>query len=74
MSSVDSHKRSLLKALIYKLGSVIVLAFLSWLFTRDLVKMSGITLSYELLAIIGYYIHERLWERVRWGRKTQAER
>lgn len=69
MSSIDSHKRSLLKAAIYKLGSVAVLALLSWIFTRDLVKMSGITLSYEFIAIIGYYVHERLWERVSWGRE-----
>ena len=71
MSSVDSHQRSLVKAAIYKLGSVAVLAILSWIFTRDLIKMSGITLSYEFIAIIGYYVHERLWERVTWGRKNQ---
>ena len=71
MSSVDSHQRSLVKAAIYKLGSVAVLAILSWIFTRDLIKMSGITLSYEFIAIIGYYVHERLWERVSWGRKDR---
>ncbi len=68
MNRIDSHKRSLMKAFIYKLGSVTLLAILSWLFTRDLIKMSGITLTYEFIAIIGYYIHERLWERVKWGR------
>ncbi len=71
MNSIDSHKRSLLKALIYKVGSVAILALLSWLFTRDLMKMSGITLSYELIAVVGYYAHERLWARVNWGRKPQ---
>lgn len=74
MSSIDSHRRSLLKALVYKLGSITVLALLSWIFTQDLVKMSGITLSYEVIAIIGYYVHERFWERVKWGRTTQTER
>ncbi|MFC2044603.1 DUF2061 domain-containing protein [Chloroflexota bacterium] len=71
MNRIDSHKRSLLKAAIYKLGSVILLATLSWIFTRDLITMSGITLSYELIAIIGYYVHERIWERVTWGRRLK---
>ena len=74
MNRTDSHKRSLLKALVYKLGSVTVLAILSWLFTRDLMQMSGITVTYELIAIIGYYVHERLWERVNWGRKSEVEK
>ena len=74
MSHIDSHKRSLLKALIYKIGSVTVLAILSWVFTQDLVSMSGITISYELIAIVGYYAHERIWERVNWGRITRGKK
>ena len=68
--AVDTHKRSLVKAVIYKSGSVALLAGLSWLFTRDLVQMSLITVTYEAIAALGYYIHERLWEQIHWGRKT----
>jgi len=67
--AVDSHKRSLVKALIYKSGSITLLALLSYVFTQDLIKMSLITVSYEVIAALGYYVHERLWERVSWGRK-----
>ena len=67
--ATDSHRRSLAKALAYKLVSIALLAGLSWLFTRDLVQMSLITVTYEVIAVIGYYIHERLWERIRWGKK-----
>ncbi len=74
MSLTDSHRRSLMKALVYKVGSVTVLAVLSWVFTRDLLQMSGITITYELIAIVGYYVHERIWERVNWGRKAEAEK
>jgi len=70
----DSHSRSLLKALVYKLGSVLVLASLSWVFTRDVMRMFAMTLSYEAMAIIGYYVHERLWDRIRWGKTLQTER
>jgi len=67
--AVDSHKRSLVKALIYKCGSIALLAILSYAFTQDLIKMSLITVSYEVIAALGYYVHERLWEQVSWGRK-----
>jgi len=67
--AVDSNKRSLFKALIYKSGSVALLAILSYEFTKDLIQMSLITVTYEVIAALGYYVHERLWERVSWGRK-----
>ena len=65
--AIDAHKRSLAKAVVYKTGSVVLLASLAWIFTRDLVQMSLITICYEIIAIIGYYVHERLWQKVRWG-------
>ena len=65
--TVDTHKRSLLKAVVYKSGSVAVLALVSWLFTRDLVQMSYITIAYEIIAIVGYFVHERIWAHIKWG-------
>ena len=66
----DKHKRSLVKAAGYKSVSVALLALLSWVFTRDLLHMTAITVSYEVIAIIGYYVYERIWERITWGRKN----
>lgn len=74
MNRKDSHRRSLLKALVYKVGSVTVLAVLSWIFTRSWTQMTAITISYELIAIIGYYVHERLWEHINWGRQSEAQK
>ena len=70
--TIDTHKRSLVKAVIYKTGSIVCLAGLSWIFTRDLVQMSLITVTYEVIAALGYYIHERLWEQIHWGRKNKT--
>jgi len=68
--ATDSHRRSLAKAFIYKGGSVTLLAILSYAFTQDLIEMSLITVSYEVIAALGYYVHERLWEQISWGRKS----
>lgn len=67
----DKHKRSLVKAAGYKSVSIALLAFLSWVFTRDLLHMTAITVSYEIIAIVGYYVYERIWERIPWGRKDK---
>ena len=64
----DTHKRSLIKAVGYKGGSVALLALLSWIFTQDLVKMSLITIVYQAVTIVGYYIYERVWEHISWGK------
>ena len=64
----DNRRRSLVKAVGYKGGSIALLALLSWVFTKDLLQMSLITVTYEGIAILGYFVYERLWERVKWGR------
>ena len=71
--NIDSRKRSVIKAVGYKLGSIALLALLAWVFTRDLLQMSLITISYEIIAIAGYYAYERIWERVKWGRRFKVE-
>ena len=64
---MDHKKRSLLKAIIYKTASVVLLALIAWIATGDLKQMSVITISYQAIAIAGYFIHERLWARIKWG-------
>jgi len=65
----ERASRSVVKAVGYKSVSIALLAFLSWVFTRDLLNMSLITVSYQAIAIIGYFVYERIWDKVKWGRK-----
>lgn len=65
----DTHKRSIIKAVGYKTGSIAVLAIVSYIFTGDWSKMTLITGVYTLIAIVGYYVWERIWSYIRWGRK-----
>ena len=65
----DQHRRSLTKAFIYRGGSVLLLGFLSWITTRDLIQASTITFGYQVASVVGYYAYERIWDRVNWGRR-----
>ena len=66
---MEKHRRSVVKAIGYKSVSIALLAALAWIFTRDLMHMTAITVTYEVIAIVGYYVYERIWERIKWGRK-----
>jgi uncharacterized membrane protein len=65
---IDKHKRSVAKAIVYRCVGVVVLAIASWFVTKSVPETTAITLGYHAVSLCGYYIHERLWERVKWGR------
>lgn len=65
---MDAHRRSITKAIGYKTVSIALLAFLSWMFTQSLIQATAITVTYEVIAIVGYYVYERIWAHIGWGK------
>lgn len=63
----DTHKRSLVKAVIYRGGSLCLLGLLSWITTEDLIQTSIITIGYQVFSVVGYHVYERIWGRIKWG-------
>ena len=57
------------KAVIYRGGSVALLSLLSYIATRSIETMTFITVLYQVVSIVGYYIYERFWGRIKWGTK-----
>lgn len=68
-SANTSPARSLAKTVSWRvLGSLDTL-LLGWLFTGDL-KVAGSIASAEVLTkLVLYYMHERGWAHVNWGRR-----
>ncbi len=66
--NMNTHKRSILKAMIYRSGGIAVLAIVTWIFTHDIIQVTTVTITYHLVSVVGYYIYERVWEHVRWGK------
>lgn len=73
---MESKKRTIIKAVSYRGLVTAILAVLSWTFTTNVHQTTIITLVYATLATIGYYGHERLWNRITWETKrmTKLER
>jgi uncharacterized membrane protein len=65
----ESRTRSLVKSVSYRLMSISGTALLTWLITRSVGKTLSITIANQLFLIFLYYSSERLWNRIKWGKK-----
>ena len=64
---IESKKRSITKSISYRIICIISLALTSYLITRDIIVMTSIVFVFQSIQIIIYYLHERIWARVKWG-------
>ncbi|HSF20252.1 MAG TPA: DUF2061 domain-containing protein [Vicinamibacteria bacterium] len=65
---MDTHLRSVVKAMSYRVVATLVTSLLAFMFTDDLLIAVGIGSAEGLSKIFLFWIHERMWVRVRWGR------
>jgi uncharacterized membrane protein len=66
---IDSASRSLAKTITWRItGSSAVFA-ISWAFTGNASMASTIALAQLVISTTLYFIHERIWNQINWGRK-----
>ena len=65
----DSHKRSIIKSLVWRIIGIFWLGGITWLFTRNLIQMSSITFIHHGIFLIVFYLHERAWNSLLWKSK-----
>lgn len=70
---IDSHLRSWVKSITWRIMGIFILGGLAWLFTRNWEQTSLITITFHSIRLVLYYYHERVWERIGWGRKKVKE-
>ncbi len=58
---MDSHIKSILKSIIWRIVGVFWLAMITWLVTRSLIKMTLVTFIHHGIFLIVFYLHERIW-------------
>ncbi len=68
----DRPVKSILKAITWRIVASSVTFLLAYfVFHNDpyaVQKATGIAIAESVLKIVFYYFHERMWERLRWGR------
>ncbi len=64
----ESRSRSWAKSFTWRFVGVVMLGGISYAITRDLEQTTIITLIFHVLRTVLYYYHERVWERIAWGK------
>ncbi|OQA01243.1 MAG: hypothetical protein BWY69_01441 [Planctomycetes bacterium ADurb.Bin401] len=70
---MESHLRSILKGITWRLGGTTVTIIVAWLFTDNLHIAAKIGILETVLKISVFYIHERMWNRINIGKVKNPE-
>ena len=66
----ETTQRTIVRAISYRLTAWVFTIFWTWLFTGDIAKSTGFATLLHILLTVDYYIHERVWLKVKWGLKS----
>jgi adenylylsulfate kinase len=70
--AVESHSRSIAKAISYRILGSAVTALIFFVLTRKgSLSLAGGALD-MVLKIGAYFVHERIWNHINFGRSTKA--
>jgi len=65
---MDTRKRSWVKSLVWRIIGIVLLGVIAYCITGNLKEMTIITILFHGIRVILYYYHERIWEKVTWGK------
>ena len=68
----DSHFRSLVKAVSWRITGSIDTFVLSLIFTGSVKVAGSIAGAEAIMKMILYYLHERAWSAIRWNQQGQT--
>ena len=64
---VESHGRTIMKALSWRLIATLITFAIAWIVTGHLKFAAEIGLADTIIKLGTYYLHERSWMRVKFG-------
>jgi uncharacterized membrane protein len=66
---MEHHTRSIAKSLTWRLFSFFLTVVIIFAYTRNIKQSLGVGFGIDLVKMVLYYMHERLWNRIRFGRQ-----
>lgn len=61
VNKIDSRKKSLIKTITWRIIALIVSIIVAFIFTDKISMSLNIAIISNLLSMILYYVHERIW-------------
>lgn len=65
----ETHKRTLVKSVIFRVVVVTSDTTVIYLLTHKVTLTFGLTVATNLASMTLYYIYERIWNGISWGRR-----
>ncbi|MCH7556704.1 MAG: DUF2061 domain-containing protein [Planctomycetes bacterium] len=70
---MESHFRSIMKAITWRTGGTVVTFAVAWILTQEFKLAAQIGALDTVIKIGAFYFHERLWIRVKFGKLRKPE-
>ncbi len=70
---METHYRSIIKAVSWRAGGTVVTCLVAWFLTGSLDLATRIGIVDTVIKIGAFYIHERFWNRVDFGKQKPPE-
>ena len=66
--SGEAHTRTIVKAISWRALATLTTMTIVFLFTKRIILSLGVGLAEIIAKITFYYLHERVWDKVSWGK------
>lgn len=63
----ETHTRTIARMVSYRITAWLFTILWTYLFTGDWGSSAGFATALHILLSIDYYIHERIWLKIKWG-------
>lgn len=68
INPAEKHSRSVIKAISYRIVSIIADGIVAYALTRSFAMTLGLVTLINTYSTVLYYFHERVWANIHWGR------
>jgi adenylylsulfate kinase len=65
----ETKTRTIVRGATYRLSAWLFTILWTYMFTGNISEATGFSTLLHLLLTIDYYVHERIWLKINWGRK-----
>jgi uncharacterized membrane protein len=65
---METKKRTITRMITYRITALIFTIIWTYMFTGNFLNSAGFAITLHFLLSIDYYIHERIWLKIKWGR------
>jgi uncharacterized membrane protein len=70
---MEHPKRSILKAITWRVIAFLVTVIAIYIYSKDIKESLIVGISANTIKIFLYYVHERIWNRIKFGRARGPE-